>query len=94
MAIADIGIGVRTVNHWIGGRLVASKSGRSGVVWNPATGEAQAKVDFASAAEVDEAVAAAKSAFAEWRATPLSRRPQAVVKKAREPSKSGVTIAT
>ena len=48
----------RTVNHWIGGKLVASASGRSGIVWNPATGEAQAKVDFASAAEVDHAVAA------------------------------------
>ena len=80
MAIADIGIGVRTVNHWIGGRPVASTSGRSGVVWNPATGEAQAMVDFASAEEVDRAVAAAKSAFAEWRATPLSRRSEVMFK--------------
>ena len=80
MAIADISIGVRTVNHWIGGRRVASKSGRSGVVWNPATGEAQAKVDFASIEEVDEAVAAAKSAFVEWRATPLSRRSEVMFK--------------
>ncbi len=62
------------VSHWIAGKAVASKSGRSGVVWNPATGEAQASVDFASAEEVDEAVAAAKSAFPEWRATALSKR--------------------
>jgi malonate-semialdehyde dehydrogenase (acetylating) / methylmalonate-semialdehyde dehydrogenase len=80
MAIADVSVGVRTVNHWIGGRLVASTSGRSGVVWNPATGEAQAKVDFASVEEVDEAVAIAKSAFAEWRATPLSRRSEVMFK--------------
>jgi malonate-semialdehyde dehydrogenase (acetylating)/methylmalonate-semialdehyde dehydrogenase len=53
---------------------VASKSGRSGVVWNPATGEPRANVEFASAAEVDSAVATAAAAFAQWRATPLSRR--------------------
>jgi malonate-semialdehyde dehydrogenase (acetylating) / methylmalonate-semialdehyde dehydrogenase len=73
MAVAEA-VGLRTVTHWIGGRLVESNSGRSGVVWNPATGEEQASVAFASAEEVDQAVAAAKDAFAGWRATPLSRR--------------------
>jgi malonate-semialdehyde dehydrogenase (acetylating)/methylmalonate-semialdehyde dehydrogenase len=43
-------------------------------VWNPATGEAQGMVGFASVEEVDRAVEVAKSAFPEWRATPLSRR--------------------
>ena len=81
MAIADVGVGIRTVNHWIGGRSVASASGRSGVVWNPATGEAQAKVDFASVDEVDRAVAMRPTrAFAEWRATPLSRRSEVMFK--------------
>jgi malonate-semialdehyde dehydrogenase (acetylating)/methylmalonate-semialdehyde dehydrogenase len=65
---------IRTVNHWIGGKPVESESGRSGVVWDPATGEAQAHVAFASATEVDLAVADSKRAFTEWRATPLSRR--------------------
>ena len=60
MAIADAGIGIRTVNHWIGGRSIASTSGRSGIVWNPATGEEQATIGFASAEEVDQAVAAPK----------------------------------
>ncbi len=59
MAIADTSIGIRTVNNWIGGRLAASESGRRGVVWNPALGEVQAMVDFASAEEVDHAVAVA-----------------------------------
>jgi malonate-semialdehyde dehydrogenase (acetylating)/methylmalonate-semialdehyde dehydrogenase len=80
MAIADVSIGIRPVNHWIGGKLVASESGRTGVVWNPAAGEPQAKVDFASVEEVDRAVAVAKSAFAEWRATPLSRRSEILFK--------------
>jgi len=69
-----------TVNHWIGGELVASRSGRSGVVWNPATGEARAKVDFASVEEVDEAVDAARRAFGPWRATALSRRSEIMFK--------------
>jgi malonate-semialdehyde dehydrogenase (acetylating)/methylmalonate-semialdehyde dehydrogenase len=80
MAIADVGVGIRTVNHWIGGRAVASASGRSGVVWNPATGETQATVDFANVDEVDRAVDAANGAFAEWRATPLSRRSEVMFK--------------
>jgi malonate-semialdehyde dehydrogenase (acetylating)/methylmalonate-semialdehyde dehydrogenase len=67
-------IALQTVHHWIGGALVESTSGRSGTVWNPATGKPRAKVDFASAEEVDHAVAAAKAAFPAWRATPLSRR--------------------
>jgi malonate-semialdehyde dehydrogenase (acetylating)/methylmalonate-semialdehyde dehydrogenase len=72
--IAPERIGLKTVSHWIGGKIVASNSGRSGTVWNPAIGEAQAKVDFADVAEVDSAVECAKRAFAEWRSTPLSRR--------------------
>ena len=74
MAVAETAIGIRTVNHWIGGELVSSNSGRSGVVWNPATGEHQASVDFASAPEVDRAVEAAKQAFPAWRTAPLSKR--------------------
>jgi malonate-semialdehyde dehydrogenase (acetylating)/methylmalonate-semialdehyde dehydrogenase len=62
------------ISHWIDGRVVPGTSGRSGVVFNPATGEQAASVDLASAAEVDTAVAAARSAFAGWRATSLSRR--------------------
>jgi malonate-semialdehyde dehydrogenase (acetylating)/methylmalonate-semialdehyde dehydrogenase len=65
---------MRRINHWIDGRTVAGTSGRTGPVWNPATGEQQAEVDFASVEEVDRAVAVAKEAFAEWRATSLSRR--------------------
>src|SRR6516225_7479224 len=80
MAIADVSVGIKTVNHWIGGRASVSRSGRSGVVWNPATGHPQAHVDFASVEEVDEAVAVAKKAFVEWRATPLSRRAEVMFK--------------
>src|SRR5438067_5735224 len=62
------------VQHWIGGKRVAGASGRSGPVYNPATGELAREVDFASAAEVDQAVQVAKTAFAGWRATSISKR--------------------
>jgi malonate-semialdehyde dehydrogenase (acetylating)/methylmalonate-semialdehyde dehydrogenase len=65
---------LRRIGHWIGGRSIDGTSGRSGPVWNPATGERQAEVDFASVEEIDAAVAAAKGAFWEWRSTSLSRR--------------------
>jgi malonate-semialdehyde dehydrogenase (acetylating)/methylmalonate-semialdehyde dehydrogenase len=62
------------VNHWINGRRVAGTSGRSGPVYNPATGELAREVDFASVEEVDAAVTAAKAAFPKWRATSISKR--------------------
>src|SRR6187549_4118833 len=62
------------ISHWIDGKVVESASGRSAVVYNPATGEQSGAVDLASADEVDAAVAAAKAAFPEWRATSLGRR--------------------
>ena len=65
---------MKRISHWIDGAVVASTSGRTGPVWNPATGEQQAEVDFASVDEVDAAVAAAAAAFPAWRATSLSRR--------------------
>ena len=33
MAVADVGTGIRTVIHWIGGLPLDSDSGHSGVVW-------------------------------------------------------------
>jgi malonate-semialdehyde dehydrogenase (acetylating) / methylmalonate-semialdehyde dehydrogenase len=80
MATETLAIGVRRVSHWIGGKPAESKSGRSGVVWNPATGEQHASVDFASVTEVDQAVAIAKEAFRSWRANPLSRRSEVMFK--------------
>ena len=65
---------VRRISHWIGGRLVAGESGRSGPVYNPALGVQTGEVDFASVEEVGQAVAAAKEAFPAWRETSLSRR--------------------
>ena len=63
-----------TIGHWIDGKVVDSTSGRSGVIFDPATGQQQGSVGFASVDELDRAVAVAKAAFPAWRATNLSRR--------------------
>ncbi len=65
---------INRISHWIDGKVVESTSGRSAVVYNPATGEQSGAVDLATVDEVGTAVAAAKAAFPEWRATSLSRR--------------------
>ena len=62
------------IGHYIGGKVVDGSSGRTGPVFNPATGEQTHEVDFASPDEVDRAVDAAREAFPAWRATSLSRR--------------------
>jgi malonate-semialdehyde dehydrogenase (acetylating)/methylmalonate-semialdehyde dehydrogenase len=62
------------VSHWIDGQIVPGTSGRSGAVYNPATGQQTKTVDLASAEDVDRAVASAKAAFPGWRATSLSKR--------------------
>jgi malonate-semialdehyde dehydrogenase (acetylating)/methylmalonate-semialdehyde dehydrogenase len=62
------------ISHWIAGKIVPGESGRTGPVYNPATGEQTGAVDFAKVEEIDRAVAAAKEAFPSWRALSLSRR--------------------
>ena len=65
---------LKTIGHWIGGERVRGSSGRKGPVFNPATGEQTGEVDFASAEEIDRAVATARIGFSEWRTWSLSKR--------------------
>jgi malonate-semialdehyde dehydrogenase (acetylating) / methylmalonate-semialdehyde dehydrogenase len=63
-----------TIQHWIGGASFAGTSGRSGDVYNPATGKVQATVPLANRADMEKAVAAAEAAFPSWAAQPPLRR--------------------
>jgi malonate-semialdehyde dehydrogenase (acetylating) / methylmalonate-semialdehyde dehydrogenase len=65
---------VTRIPHWIAGRRSESASGRSGPVFNPALGAQTGAVDFATPEEIDQAVQAAKEAFASWRSMSLSKR--------------------
>ena len=48
---------MREIGHFIGGKEVKGTSGRFGDVFNPNTGEVQAKVAFAKQSEVEHAIA-------------------------------------
>ncbi|MFF1293510.1 MULTISPECIES: CoA-acylating methylmalonate-semialdehyde dehydrogenase [unclassified Streptomyces] len=74
---------MKTLTHWIDGKPVEGLSGRHGAVYNPATGAQEKQVAFATAAEVDAAVASAKAAFESWGTSSLARR-TAVLFKYRE----------
>jgi malonate-semialdehyde dehydrogenase (acetylating) / methylmalonate-semialdehyde dehydrogenase len=62
--------------HWIGGKAWPGTSQVAGDIYDPATGRVTGSVDFATAAEVDQAVAAATEAAAGWRDASLARRAQ------------------
>jgi malonate-semialdehyde dehydrogenase (acetylating) / methylmalonate-semialdehyde dehydrogenase len=62
--------------NFIGGRWVASSAAKFQDVTNPARGEVIARAPLSSAAEVDQAVAAARQAFPAWRDTPAVTRAQ------------------
>ncbi len=65
---------METLQHWINGRLVAGSGDRRGDVFNPATGEVQKDVTYASVEDVDAAVATAKKASATWGNASLAQR--------------------
>ncbi|KTT41783.1 methylmalonate-semialdehyde dehydrogenase [Pseudomonas oryzihabitans] len=65
---------IRNVPLLIDGQFVTSTSSESREVINPATQEVLARVPFATAEEVQRAVASAKAAFASWRKTPIGAR--------------------
>jgi malonate-semialdehyde dehydrogenase (acetylating)/methylmalonate-semialdehyde dehydrogenase len=63
-----------TVNHWINGKYRCRDLRTQWSCYQSGNRRAIAEVGFASVEDVDRAVATAKAASIEWRATPLSRR--------------------
>jgi len=68
------------LSHYINGARVKGTSGRFADVFNPATGEVQAKVPLANEAELAQAVAAAEAAQPAWAATNPQRRARVMMK--------------
>ncbi len=65
---------MKEIHHWIDGKEYKGTSGRFSDVYNPATGEVQAKLSLATKAELDAAVASAAKAQVAWGATNPQRR--------------------
>ncbi|VVT19158.1 CoA-acylating methylmalonate-semialdehyde dehydrogenase [Rhizobium sp. EC-SD404] len=71
---------MREIGHFIGGEHVGGGSGRSGQVFNPATGEVDATVALASKDDLAAAVENAKTAQVAWAATNPQRRARVLMK--------------
>jgi len=68
-----------TVPAWINGKPLAP-AGRTGEVYNPATGQVTKRVPFCDADFIDKAVQSAAAAFPAWRDTPPLRRARVMQK--------------
>ncbi|HEY4181807.1 MAG TPA: CoA-acylating methylmalonate-semialdehyde dehydrogenase [Kofleriaceae bacterium] len=64
----------KVIPHWIDGKAYDKTSERHGDVYNPATGEVQAHVAFATPAEVDLAVESAWKTSQTWRSVSIAKR--------------------
>ncbi|MCA0357325.1 MAG: CoA-acylating methylmalonate-semialdehyde dehydrogenase [Proteobacteria bacterium] len=65
---------MRDIAHFVNGQTLVGTSGRFGDVFNPNTGEVQARVQFATDAELDAAVQIAAKAQIGWAQTNPQRR--------------------
>ena len=64
----------REIGHFVGGKNIKGTSGRFGDVFDPNTGEVQARVALASADEIRKAVEVSKAAQIKWGQTNPQRR--------------------
>ncbi len=71
---------ITRIPHFIGGKRSELQSSRTADVLNPSTGEVQAQVVLASAADVDTAVATAVEAQKEWASWNPQRRARVMMK--------------
>ncbi len=71
---------MKELTHFINGAQVKGTSGNFGDVYNPATGEVQAKLPLATPAEVSKAVEDAAEAQVAWGATNPQRRARVMMK--------------
>ena len=65
---------METLQHWINGRLTGGSGERRGDVFNPATGDVQKDVVYASIEDVDSAVATAKKTAQSWAHASIATR--------------------
>nr|WP_303829398.1 CoA-acylating methylmalonate-semialdehyde dehydrogenase [Asticcacaulis taihuensis] len=65
---------MREISHFINGKSVTGASGRFGDIYDPNTGQIQARVALATAAEIDDAVQKAAKAQIGWAAMNPQRR--------------------
>ncbi len=84
---AEPELGYTPKGLYIGGKWEDAADGRTFATFNPSTGKKLGELPYASAADVDRAVQAAKKAFVDWRRVPMRERAkclEALAKRIRE----------
>jgi len=71
---------MKSINNFIGGVSVPSQSGQTSEIINPATATAYTTAQLSGAADVDQAMDVAATAFEEWRDSTPSERQKALLK--------------
>jgi malonate-semialdehyde dehydrogenase (acetylating)/methylmalonate-semialdehyde dehydrogenase len=71
---------MKSIGHFINGKEVSGRSNRRGNIYNPATGEIQAEVDYAEKSELDNAVRLAKEAQPKWGEVNPQKRARVIMK--------------
>jgi malonate-semialdehyde dehydrogenase (acetylating)/methylmalonate-semialdehyde dehydrogenase len=71
---------MREIGHFVGGKEVTGGSGRFSDVFNPNTGEVQAKVALAKRTDVEHAIAVAEAAQPAWATTNPQRRARVMMR--------------
>jgi len=71
---------MKNIFHYVDGEIFKNTSSRTADVFNPATGEVQAKVSLASKSDVGDAVKSALKAFPAWAETPPITRARILFK--------------
>ena len=71
---------MQELTHYVNGEMVAGTSGRFADIFNPATGEVQAKVPLATKDEVDAIIAKAAEAQVAWASVNPQRRARVMMR--------------
>jgi betaine-aldehyde dehydrogenase len=70
---------MRRLSNFIGGELIAPKSGKYVELINPGTGQPMAEMPVSNGADIDDAVNVAAKAFQSWKRTTPSQRSRALL---------------
>jgi len=69
---------MKSFNNYINGKVVPARDGRTTPVVDPATGKQYATAALSGQADIDDAMAAAASAFEDWKNSTPSQRQKAI----------------
>lgn len=68
----------KIISHYINGEMRTAAGEKHFPIYNPATGEITAQTPCATQAEINDAILAAKKAFAQWSTVPPLKRARAI----------------